>query len=156
MPDLLLILIIAASVAGILLSIPIGGKAFRSMIKAAALVFLIETCALWRYHGSTALDQAVTDSKVKTIDGVQVVESTLSPGRYPNITVQAGLPVKWVIYAPEGSINGCNYRILIQEYDVEYTFHTGENVIEFTPDSSGTIRYSCWMGMIQGSIFVTD
>lgn len=32
----------------------------------------------------------------------------------------------------------------------------GENVIEFTPESTGTVRYSCWMGMIRGNIFVTD
>ena len=32
----------------------------------------------------------------------------------------------------------------------------GENVIEFTPTNTGTVRYSCWMGMIQGNIFVTD
>lgn len=33
---------------------------------------------------------------------------------------------------------------------------TGENVIEFTPAKAGTVRYSCWMGMIRGNIFVTD
>lgn len=87
-------------------------------------------------------------------DGVQLVSSTLSPGRYPSITVQAGTPVRWVIDAPEGSINGCNYRIVIPDYGIEYTFHTGENVIEFTPEQEGTYLYSCWMGMIRGVISV--
>ena len=45
---------------------------------------------------------------------------------------------------------------MIQDYGIEYTFHTGENVIEFTPTSTGTVRYSCWMGMIRGNIFVMD
>lgn len=76
--------------------------------------------------------------------------------RYPNITVQAGVPVKWVINTPEGSINGCNNRILIRDYGIEYTFHTGENIIEFTPTKTSTVRYSCWIGMIRGNIFVTD
>lgn len=35
-----------------------------------------------------------------------------------------------MIDAPDGSINGCNNRILIQDYGIEYMFHTGENVIE--------------------------
>ena len=93
---------------------------------------------------------------MEVVDGVQVVNSTLQSGRYPNITVQAGVSVKWVIDAPNGSINGCNNRILIQDYGINYTFHTGENVIEFTPTNTGTVHYSCWMGMIRGNIFVTD
>ncbi len=88
--------------------------------------------------------------------GVQIVKSELSSGKYPAITVQAGVPVKWTIDAPDGSINGCNNRIFIPEYDIEYEFKTGENVIEFTPTKTGTFSYSCWMGMIRSSITVTE
>lgn len=96
------------------------------------------------------------DDSAKIEDGVQVINSTLAPGRYPNITVQEGIPVRWVIDAPEGSINGCNNRMLIQDYGIEHSFKTGENIIEFTPNKTGTIRYSCWMGMIRGNITVTE
>ncbi len=89
-------------------------------------------------------------------DGVQIVNSTLSSGKYPAITVQAGIPVKWTIDAPEGSINGCNNRIFIPEYDIEYEFKIGENVIEFTPTGTGQFPYSCWMGMIRSSITVVE
>ncbi|WP_369283618.1 sulfite exporter TauE/SafE family protein [Oscillibacter sp. GMB15532] len=89
-------------------------------------------------------------------DGVQVVRSTLLPGQYPQITVWAGTPVKWVIDAPKGSINGCNNRIFIQEYGVEHSFKTGENVITFTPEETGAFGYSCWMGMIRSSITVVE
>lgn len=88
-------------------------------------------------------------------DGVQVVTSTLSSGQYPDITVQAGVPVRWIIDAPAGSINGCNYKMLLQAYDITYTFQEGENILEFTPTEPGTISYSCWMGMIRGTITVT-
>lgn len=89
-------------------------------------------------------------------EGVQIVSSALSPGRYPAIAVQAGIPVKWVIDAPEGSINGCNNRIFIPEYGIEHTFQPGENIIEFTPAETGTFPYSCWMGMIRSAITVTE
>ncbi len=89
-------------------------------------------------------------------DGVQVVNSTLSPRAYPAITVQAGIPVKWTIDAPEGSINGCNDRMLIPEYGIEYRFKSGENIIEFTPTKAGKFKYSCWMGMIRSSITVVE
>jgi hypothetical protein len=103
--------------------------------------------------GSTQSDDA---GNVLLEDGTQVVSSTLASGGYPNITVQAGAPVKWVIDAPQGSINGCNNRILIPEYNIEYSFQTGENIIEFTPTKTGVFKYSCWMGMIRASITVTE
>lgn len=110
---------------------------------------------------SAALPSASTDGagktdSIKIEDGVQIVESTLSSGRYPAITVQANTPVKWTITAPDGSINGCNYKVLIPEYNISYEFQPGENVIEFTPTKTGKVAYSCWMGMIRSSITVVD
>ncbi|MEA5136719.1 MAG: sulfite exporter TauE/SafE family protein [Candidatus Fimivivens sp.] len=96
------------------------------------------------------------DNSAKLKDGVQAINSTLSPGRYPNITVQEGIPVRWVINAPEGSINGCNNSMLIREYGIEHTFKSGDNIIEFTPTKTGTFQYSCWMGMIRANITVTE
>jgi hypothetical protein len=67
------------------------------------------------------------------------------------------MPVKWIIDAPDGSINGCNNRINIQEYGItNYSFKSGENIIEFTPDKTGRFQYSCWMGMIHGGITVLE
>ena len=90
------------------------------------------------------------------IGGVQIVESELHPGSYPEITVQAGVPVRWKIHAEKSSINGCNNRIICQDLGLEYEFHEGNNIIEFTPESEGSISYSCWMGMIYGTIQVTE
>lgn len=154
--DLLLALLIAFCVAGVLLSISVKKKMWKSVIRAASLVIIIGSYVLWSNWGILLQSNAETDTEVEVVDGVQVVYSTLSPGRYPNITVQAGTPVRWVIDAPEGSINGCNYKMMIQDYDIEHSFQTGENVIEFIPTTAGTVRYSCWMGMIHGNIFVTD
>ena len=53
--------------------------------------------------------------QAESTDQVQVVTSTLSARKNPSITVQVGTPVKWVIDAPSGSINGCNYRMLLRE-----------------------------------------
>jgi uncharacterized protein len=87
-------------------------------------------------------------------DGVQIVKSTLRSNRYPAITVQQGIPVRWIINAPPGSITGCNYAAIIFEYGIEYVFQQGENVIEFTPTKAGKFPYSCWMGMIRSTITV--
>lgn len=90
------------------------------------------------------------------VDNTQIVSSKLSAGCYPHITVKKGVPVKWTIDAPKGTINGCNNRIYIPEYNIEYTFHQGENIIEFMPDRTGKFQYSCWMGMIRASITVVE
>ncbi|MDR2657297.1 MAG: sulfite exporter TauE/SafE family protein [Oscillospiraceae bacterium] len=91
------------------------------------------------------------------VDGVQVVNSTLQPNSYPDITVKAGVPVKWIINAPDGSINGCNARFNVYEYGImNYSFKPGENVIEFMPDKVGRFTYTCWMGMIRASITVEE
>ena len=106
--------------------------------------------------GLSGNSEPVTKDQIQIVDGVQIVNSTLTRGRYPEITVKAGIPVRWTIDAPEGSLNGCNYRMYIQQYDIEHTFDYGENVIEFTPTETGVVPYSCWMGMIYGKINVID
>jgi sulfite exporter TauE/SafE len=88
--------------------------------------------------------------------GAQIVRSTLSSGGYPPITVRAGIPVKWTIEAPPGSINGCNNRMIIREYGIEHRFQPGENLIEFVPERTGKFAYSCWMGMIRSTITVVE
>jgi hypothetical protein len=93
---------------------------------------------------------------IRVENGVQIVNSALSGGRYPAITVQQGIPVRWTITAPQGSINGCNNRMIIREYGIEHRFTPGENLIEFTPGRAGRFSYSCWMGMIRGSITVAE
>lgn len=141
------------------------GKRFtHQVMNAGAVLVVVLGLAMLSQGGSLAgfhlpgngAANAASEDNAEIIDGEQIVNSTLTPGRYPNITVQAGTPVRWIINVPEGSINGCNYRMLIREYGVEHTFQTGENVITFTPVSPGTVRYSCWMGMIHGNIFVTN
>ncbi|GHU71122.1 hypothetical protein FACS1894184_17510 [Clostridia bacterium] len=98
---------------------------------------------------------AAAENIVTIVEGTQVLNSVLRPGAYPNITVKAGMPVKWTINAPDGSINGCNNRLNIYEYGImNYGFQYGDNVIEFTPDKAGRFQYTCWMGMIRGTITV--
>lgn len=94
---------------------------------------------------------------VAVIDnGVQTITTSLSSGRYEPIVVQKGIPVKWTINAPSGSINGCNNSMIIQEFKLQTNLKQGDNMIEFTPTQSGVIPYSCWMGMIRSKITVVD
>jgi plastocyanin domain-containing protein len=121
--------------------------------RAAAAINPFAAKAGRRGNGTSA---PAGDIPFRIENGVQIVNSTLSGGRYPAITVQRGIPVKWTIDAPAGSINGCNNRLIIREYGIEHRFTPGENVIEFTPARTGRFSYSCWMGMIRSSITVVE
>lgn len=87
---------------------------------------------------------------------VQLVTTGLNPGQYEPIIVQKGVPVQWTIQAEKGDINGCNNSIIIPKLGIQKDLAVGDNVIEFTPEESGTIPFSCWMGMIRSKITVVD
>lgn len=89
-------------------------------------------------------------------NGIQYVYSQLQSGKYPDIIVKAGEPVEWEIEASEDNINGCNYKIFLQDFGLEHTFTEGKNIIKFTPEQAGTYTYTCWMGMITGKIHVEN
>lgn len=96
-------------------------------------------------------------SNIATIEnGVQTVTTTLSSGSYDPIVVQKDIPVKWVLQAEKGSLNGCNNSIVIPKYNIQKDLSEGDNIIEFTPTNSGSVPFSCWMGMIRSKITVVD
>ena len=125
--------------------LPIAGWK-KGIAAVAALVVCISVPLLM--PGKNAPDTA------KMENGIQVVESTLTSWSYADIRVTAGIPVKWTIYAEEDEINGCNNRMICRDFGIEKNVQSGENIIEFTPETSGTYSYSCWMGMIHGTIIV--
>lgn len=92
----------------------------------------------------------------RRIGGVQVVEFDLSPRRYAEFVVQSGIPVRWVIRAAPGTVNGCNSPLVVPSLGIQKALVVGENVIEFTPGAPGTVPYSCWMGMIRSRFTVVS
>jgi len=66
--------------------------------------------------------------------------------------LKKGVPVKWIINGKE--LTGCNNAIQVPSLGMEFKIKKGEQIIEFTPKQAGTIRWSCWMGMIKGSFIV--
>ena len=100
------------------------------------------------------LPKSETGDVARMEGNIQVVESALSSGSYADIRVTARIPVRWIIHADEDEINGCNNRMLCRDLGLELTFSPGENLLEFTADTPGIYAYSCWMGMIHGTITV--
>ena len=89
-------------------------------------------------------------------DGRQTLRTEIDYGSYPSVRVRAGIPVEWTLVVPEGKLNGCNGELRIPAYDLDIVLQEEENRISFLPEEAGVFSYSCWMGMIQAAIEVTD
>ena len=103
-----------------------------------------------RLPGSAVTDAAAMDAEL------QIVNSELDWRGYPDITVKAGVPVRWNIHAEEEKITGCNNEMVIPALNLRVPLSPGDNIVEFTVDEPGVIPYTCWMGMLRGSITVEE
>lgn len=89
-------------------------------------------------------------------DGYQTLKMTAdNRGYVPNIlVVQKDIPVRWVVAGEE--LNSCNNALVLPSLNIQEKLNQGETIIEFTPTKSGDLSFSCWMGMIRGTIKVVD
>ena len=46
--------------------------------------------------------------------------------------------------------------LILRDFKLGVEMGYGTNVIEFTPEKTGTFQYTCWMGMISGKIKVVE
>ncbi len=86
----------------------------------------------------------------------QEVTMVVRPDAFEPIVVQRGIPVRWIIKADSTNLNGCNNGILVPQFNITKKLAPGDNIVEFTPDTSGKFGYSCWMGMIRSTVTVVD
>jgi sulfite exporter TauE/SafE/copper chaperone CopZ len=88
--------------------------------------------------------------------GMQFVSSSAGPNSYEPIIIQRGSPVTWTISVSASDLNGCNSTLTVPAFDIRRKLQPGENIIEFMPEQSGSIVFTCWMGMISSVIKVVD
>lgn len=108
------------------------------------------------FTSSSAVNAQEKDPNVQLKDGVQIVKMTQSSNGYtPNkFTIQKGIPVKWIIDSQDSS--NCASALVAPAIGVKKGLAQGENIITFTPEQIGTIRFSCIMGMYAGSFNVVE
>lgn len=88
------------------------------------------------------------------VDGKQIVKMNASArGYYPNkLRVKVGVPVRWEV--TDTGTSGCTNAIISKElFDGQIELTPGNvSVKEFTISEPGTYKFSCWMGMVSGTI----
>ena len=80
---------------------------------------------------------------------MDVIKSGFEPNHF---VLRQGIPVKWVIDGKE--VTECNRRIVVPKLGLEFDVKEGVQTIEFTPNETGIIPWSCWMGMLHGQFEV--
>lgn len=107
---------------------------------------------------NTTTNNTPADNQTTTTeeDGVQIVRMTESGRGYlPNrLTVVKGKPVRWLIDAQ--APYSCASALIVPSLNISKQLQPGENIIEFTPDKTGEIPFSCSMGMYTGVFIVTE
>lgn len=90
--------------------------------------------------------------------GIQVIKmDASSTGYQPNyFKVRVGLPVRWEI--TDKGTSGCTNAVISRGlFEGQIDLKPGRvSVKEFTPSQPGKYKFSCWMGMISGTIEVVD
>lgn len=108
-------------------------------------------------HLNAASDKSIIkETSTQNKEDFQIIRMEQSNRGYvPNVLkVKLGKPVKWIITSTNPY--SCASSLIIPSLKISKQLIKGENVIEFNPVKTGTIDFSCSMGMYRGSIEVID
>jgi len=104
----------------------------------------------------TAQNTSTDDGLPPIVDGKQILKTDASASGYtPNyLKVRAGIPVKWEI--TDKGTSGCTNAVIAKGlFSDSIALTNGQtSEKEFTVNSPGKYKFSCWMGMISGTIEV--
>lgn len=96
--------------------------------------------------GSTSPNEGVVANPSTGLQEIYI--KALTSGKYDNmkVTVKKGIPVRLHFSAEPGV--GCGRALMIYNLNVRAVSQNGqEQVVDFTPNQTGTYQYSCGMGM---------
>jgi len=87
---------------------------------------------------------------------VQIVKMTESSRGYmpDEFTIKKDIPVRWIIDAK--APYSCASALIIPSLKIQKQLRAGENIIEFTPQKTGDLPFSCSMGMYTGVFHVVN
>ena len=93
--------------------------------------------------------------KANVVNGVQEVRMEQDSYGYrpSSLSVKQGIPVRWIINSLD--TRSCASSIRIPTLGITRMLSPGENIIEFTPQEPGSLRFTCSMGMYSGVFTVT-
>ncbi|HWP30679.1 MAG TPA: heavy metal translocating P-type ATPase [Fimbriimonadales bacterium] len=117
-----------------------------TLISGSGLIALI----YWFFFGPRKAEKAKVTSGVQEVR--IVVSGAYSPSR---ISVEVGKPVRLIFDRQED--DPCSEQVLIPEFRIQKDLPAfRQTSVEFTPDKVGEFRFTCGMGMYQGTLIVQE
>lgn len=119
---------------------------------------------LWEYASAKSNGNSANNGQniqnqeglAPVVNGKQLLKMQASASGYkPNyFKVKAGVPVRWEI--TDTGTSGCTNAVISKSlFSGQISLTPGQtSVKEFTPQKPGKYRFSCWMGMVSGTIEV--
>ena len=87
----------------------------------------------------------IQTATLKVVNGIDIMTPSV---------FKKGIPVR--ITADIANMPGCSKSFTIPDFNIRKSLNANDNIIEFTPDKSGTFRMACTMNMYTGTFTVTD
>lgn len=143
-----------------------SGATLKKVTQAAGVIVLIlgisnvtNGMALLGFSPGNAFasPELSEDIDLSIVNGRQQIEMDVtSRGSYEpsTLTVQVGTPVDWKINGAD--FMGCADTLILSAFGVNERLKTGANLVQFTPTKTGRYTFSCSMGMIRGTMIVTE
>ena len=141
-----------------------GGKWLNKISRLAGILVIVLAILSLKnvyslFHSfsvSTKPSQAVAGVNIEMDNGQQIIRmEENSRGYSPNeFTIVKGVPVRWIVDAK--SPYSCASSLVAPAIGVNKRLEAGENIIEFTPQQSGQVAFSCSMGMYTGRFNVVE
>lgn len=143
----------------------VRGKSLKMFTQSAGVVVTVlglsnifNGATLMGLNVNTAFAQPDSSAPVaEIINGVQYISMDVTErGVYdPDLlVVKKDVPVEWTVVGAD--FLGCANTLLLPAFGVSESIHTGKNVIRFTPTKEGSFTFSCSMGMVRGTMVVTN
>jgi plastocyanin domain-containing protein len=114
-------------------------------------LFLVLAALIVGLGGAFAVATNIVEAHTRTIK-IRVDKNGFSPS---SIEVEAGHKLNLVFNRADK--NNCGNKVVFPKLKIRKNLPVGKDVIvSFTPTEAGQVTFTCGMGMMKGSIVVTD
>jgi hypothetical protein len=132
---------------------PISKRMNRTWYLFLPMCIILAVLAIVQLSNSTILHANTQKSSTQKTSYQEATIEVNENGYSPNqISLKVGIPAK--LHFQKKSSTGCLSYLSIPDQGIHRELKSGDNIISFTPKKSGTIKFSCGMGMYHGSLIL--
>lgn len=127
----------------------------RTTLWKGAVVILIVTLVFFAFWGGLR-GSPIGDVTAAGNNNIQSAKLYMKNYEYlvEPAVLKKSIPVRMTVDV--NSLIGCAKNVVIKDFGVRKSVSKGNNIIEFTPDKTGTIGIACSMNMYRGTFTVID